>query len=315
MAGDRRALVYELRIEPAAVADELTTFIRRAVEDFQRDGAIVGLSGGIDSAVVAALTVRALGPERVLGLLLPERDSEPRSKRDALRLARSLSIRHKTVRLTLPLALLGVYRQVPLWVLPTRRLRAKMVRRYYARYAETLGEEETPFSAVMVGTQGRSGPWLNQAVAYHRVKVRLRMALLYYQAELKNLLMVGTDNKTELAVGFFVKYGDAAADVAPLAGLYKTQVRQLAMYLGVPPEIIARPPSPDLLPGLTDEFAIGMDYATLDRVLWQLEQGEEPDAIAAALGLDLAQVHYVQELTHRSAHMRAPPIAPPHEDL
>jgi len=303
-------LVSELRIEPAAVADELTVFIRRAVEDFQRDGAIVGLSGGVDSALVAALAARALGPERVLGLIMPERDSEPRSKRDALRLARSLGIRHKTVRLTLPLTLLGVYRQVPLWVLPTRRLRAKTVCRYYARYAETLGAGETPFSAVMVGTQGQCGPWLNQTVAYHRVKVRLRMVLLYYQAELENLLVVGTCNRTELAVGFFVKHGDAAADVDPLAGLYKTQVRQLAAHLGIPPEIIARPPSPDLLPGLTDEFAIGMDYATLDRVLWLLERGEEPGAIAAALGLDLAQVHYVQELTRRSAHMRAPPIAP-----
>ena len=308
-------MVDELLIEPSAVTDELTAFIRRTVEDFQRDGAIVGLSGGIDSAVVAALAVRALGPERVLGLLLPERDSEPRSKRDALRLARSLGIRHKTIGLALPLAVLGVYRQVPLWVLPTRRLRAKMVRRYYTRYAEALGEQETPFSAVMVGTRGLSGPWLNQAVAYHRVKVRLRMALLYYQAELENLLVVGTCNRTELAVGFFVKHGDAAADVDPLTGLYKTQVRQLAAHLGVPPEIIARPPSPDLLPGLSDEFAIGMDYATLDRVLWLLEQGEEPGAIAAALGLDLAQVHYVQELTRRSDHMRAPPIAPPHEDL
>jgi len=134
------------------------------------------------------------------------------------------------------------------------------------------------------------------------------------QAELENLLVVGTCNRTELAVGFFVKHGDAAADVDPLAGLYKTQVRQLAAHLGVPPEIIARPPSPDLLPGLSDEFAIGMDYATLDRVLWQLEQGEEPDTIATTLGLDLAPVHYVQELTRCSAHMRVPSIAPPQRD-
>jgi len=241
---------------------------------------------------------------------MPEHDGEPRSRRDALRLTRSLGIRCRVVNLTLPLALLGVYRQVPLWVLPTRRLREKVVRRYYARYAETLREGEMPFSAVMLGTRGLQGPWLNQSVAYHRAKVRLRMTVLYYHAELENLLVLGTYNRTELAVGFF-KYGDASADVAPLAGLYKMQVRRLAAYLGVPLEILSRPLSPDLLLGLTDEFAIGMEYATLDRVLRRLERGEDPDGIAAAPGLDLAQVRYVQELTRRSAHMRAPAIAPP----
>jgi len=199
MARSGRRPVDELRIAPAALAAELVLFIRQAAEDFQREGAIVGLSGGIDSAVVASLAVRALGPEQVLGLILPERDSEPQSKRLARQLARGLGIRHKTVGLTPLLALLGVYRQVPLWLLPGRRLKAKMVRRYYAQYTEALGEEETPFSAVMVGTRGLRGPWLNQSVAYHRVKVRLRMVLFYYYAELHNLLMLGTCNKTELA--------------------------------------------------------------------------------------------------------------------
>jgi len=307
----------ELHLDPGTLTENLTAFIGRAVEAFRRAGAIVGLSGGIDSAVVAALAARALGPERVLGLIMPERDSEPRSRRDALRLARSLGIRCRVVNLTPPLALLGVYRQVPLWVLPTRRLREKAVRRYYARYAETLGQGETPFSAVILGTRGLEGPWLNQSVAYHRVKARLRMTVLYYHAELENLLVLGTCNRTELAVGFFVKHGDASADVAPLAGLYKTQVRRLAAHLGIPVEILSRPPSPDLLPGLTDEFAIGMEYATLDRVLWRLERGEDPDSIATALGLDPAQVRYVQELTCRSAHMRAPAITPPqmHRDV
>jgi len=302
--------VDELRIAPAAVADELVLFIRQAAEDFRREGAIVGLSGGIDSAVVASLAVRALGPEQVLGLILPERDSAPQSKRLARQLARGLGIRHKTVGLTPLLALLGVYRQVPLWLLPGRRLKAKMVRRYYAQYTETLGEEETPFSAVMVGTRGLRGPWLNQSVAYHRVKVRLRMVLFYYYAELHNLLMLGTCNKTELAVGFFVKHGDAAADVAPLVHLYKTQVRALAAHLGVPDEIIARPPSPDILPGLTDELAMELDYATLDQVLWRLERGLDAEAIAAELELPPGPVRYVELLTRRAVYLRAPPRIP-----
>lgn len=300
----------ELGIEPAAVTRELTAFIRQAVEDFRREGAIVGLSGGIDSAVVATLAARALGPQQVLGLILPERDSAPESRRLARRLARQLGIRHKTVGLTPPLALLGVYWQVPLWLLPTRRLQALMVRRYYAGYAEALGEGETPFSAVMVGTRGQRNPWLNRSVAYHRVKVRLRMVLLYYYAELRNLLVLGTDNKTELAVGFFVKYGDAAADVAPLAPFYKTQVRALATFLGVPDEIIARPPSPDILPGLTDEQAMGVDYPTLDRVLWRLERGVAVEAIAAELGLSPAPVRYVEMLTQRARCLRDAPRIP-----
>lgn len=298
----------ELRIEPADVESRLTAFIRQAMEDFQREGAIVGLSGGLDSAVAAALTARALGVERVVGLILPEHDSAPESKRLARQLARSLGIRYRTVGLTLPLALLGVYRQVPLWLLPGRRLKAKAVLHYYRRFREALPEGETPFSAVMLGTRGLSAPWLNQTVAYHRVKVRLRTTVLYYYAERYNLLVVGTTNKTELATGFFVKYGDAAADIAPLAHLYKTQVRALAKYLNIPEPIIARPPSPDLLPGLTDELAIGLDYTTLDRVLWRLEQGMDTETIAGEIGLPPVQVRYVQTLSERAQRLLAPPL-------
>jgi NAD+ synthase len=300
----------ELSIEAATLSDGLAAFIRQAVDEHRRDGAIVGLSGGIDSAVVAALAVRALGPERVLGLILPEWDSAPESKRLARRHARQLSIRCRTVGLTKLLLLLGIYRQVPLWVLPTRGLRAGVIRRQYERYSEAFGEGESPFSAVMVGTRGLSGPWLNQAVAYHRVKVRMRTVLLYYHAELHNLLMLGTSNKSELSVGYFVKYGDSAADATPLAGLYKTQVRALAAYLGVPREIIERPPSPDILPGLTDEGALQMDYATLDRVLWRLEQGGEVDEVAAACGIARERVAYVRMLIRRSESLRRSPRVP-----
>ncbi len=298
----------ELRIEPADVVACLTAFIRNAVEDFRREGVVVGLSGGLDSAVVAALAVRALGADGVLGLILPERDSAPESKQLARHLARSLGIRCRTVGLTLLLALLGVYRQLPLWLIPGRRLKAKAVLHYYEQFRKSLPEGETPFSAVMIGTRGLSGPWLNQTVAYHRVKVRLRTIVLYYYAERYNLLVAGTANKTELATGLFVRYGDTAADIAPLATLYKTQVRALAEYLQVPQEIIARPPSPDLLPGLTDELAIGLDYATLDKVLWRLERGMDAETIAGEFGLSPAQVRYVQTLTGRAQRLLSPPL-------
>jgi NAD+ synthase len=295
----------ELYLEPVTLTARLTAFIRESADDLRRDGAVVGLSGGVDSAVAAALAIRALGPQHVLGLILPEHDSAPESRRLALQQGRDLGIRCKTVRLTSLLALLGVYRQVPIWLLPTRRLRERMVCQYYEAGSRSLGEGETPFSAVMLGTRGLQGPWLDQTVAYHRVKGRLRMVVLYYHADLNNLLVLGTCNRTELTVGFFVRHGDAAADIAPLASLYKTQVRQLAPHLGVSGEIINRPPSPDMLPGLTDERAMGLEYVVLDRILWRLERGMDGGRIAQDLGLAASQVSYVEKLVQRAAVLRA----------
>ncbi len=301
---------FDLSLDAAASAEALASFIMREVTDLRRGGALIGLSGGIDSAVVAALAVRALGPERVLGLILPEHDSDPESRSLGCKLARELGIRRRTVWLTPLLALIGAYWQVPLWLVPARRLREKLVTDHYRRYAETLKEGETPFSTVMVGTQGLQSPWLNEVIAYHRLKVRLRTVLLHYHADLRNYLLLGTCNKTELAVGFFVKHGDAATDVDPLASLYKTQVREVAAYLRVPQPIIDRPPSPDVLPGLTDEQAMQIDYPTLDRVLWGLERGLAHDNIASELRLSIERVRYVETLTLRAAFLREAPHEP-----
>jgi len=298
----------ELTIDAASLTIQLEEFIRMGVDNLRREGAIVGLSGGIDSAVVAALAAQALGPEKVLALLMPDRDSARTSKRDALKLVQGLGIRYKTVGLTKFLLLIGIYWKLPLWLLGLRRFQSKLIHRYYDSFVKEWGE--SPFAAIMVGTKELPGPLVNQAVAYHRVKGRLRAILLYYYAELENLLVLGTCNKTEKSIGFFVKYGDAAADVAPLESLYKTQVQQLAAFLEIPDAIISKPPSPDLLPGITDEYAIGLSYETLDRILWRLEAGMGIEEIAGALGLEPDRVDYVRELTRRSAHMRAQPEVP-----
>jgi NAD+ synthase len=298
----------ELTIDAASLAAQIEAFIRVGVDNLQREGAVVGLSGGIDSAVVAALAARALSPDKVLALLMPDRDSARASKRDALKLAQKLGIRTKTIGLTKFLFLIGIYWKLPLWLLGLRRFQSKLVRRYHDSFVREMGE--SPFAAILMSTKGLQGPWLNQAVAYHRVKGRLRAILLYYYAELENLLVLGTCNKTEKAIGFFVKYGDAAADIAPLESLYKTQVRQLAAFLEIPEEILSKSPSPDLLPGITDEYAIGLSYETLDEILWRLEEGIATEKIARTLGLERDAVDYVQELMRRSAPMRAQPEAP-----
>lgn len=298
----------ELSIDASVVATGIEGFLRQQVDTLRREGVILGLSGGIDSAVVATLAARALGPERVLALIMPERDSHPQSQRDALHLVRMLRVRYQVIVLTHLLSAIGIYRKVPLWLVPFRGLRERVVALYHRRYAREL--PESPFMAGLLGTRGIEGGWLRRGYAYVRIKHRLRMILLYYHAELENLLVLGCCNRSEVMTGFFVQYGDSAADAVPLGPLYKTQVRELATYLGIPPAIVAKPPSPDLLPGLTDEGALGLSYEVLDRILWRLEAGIAPEQVAVALTVSPRTVEYVAELMRRSQHMRLLPPAP-----
>lgn len=298
----------ELKIEPAPVAEQLEAFIRQQVEGFRRDGAVLGLSGGVDSAVVATLAARALGPHKVLGLFMPERDSEPQSRRDALAVAEKLSVTWREIDLTPLLSLAGIYGTVPLRALGARRVQAWAVRRFYERYARAFGE--SPLLRVLQGTKGKHTAWLDKGTAYHRIKHRMRMTMWYYHGEMENRLVLGCANRTEELTGFFVKYGDSAADIAPIAGLYKTQVRQLAQYLEVPQQVITKAPSPDLLPGITDEYILGLTYDLLDRILVRLVKGQKREAIARELDIPPGQVDYVGELIRRSEHMRELPLVP-----
>ena len=175
--------------------------------------------------------------------------------------------------LTPILSALGIYRLLPLRLLGIRRVKERAVRWQYNSLEKTLGEP--PFVRGLLGTRGigKSQHFLDSGLAYSRAKHRARMMVLYYLAEHENRLVVGTTNKTESMTGFLVKWGDSAADIDPILPLYKTQVRQMAAYLGVSEAIIHKAPSPDLLPGLVDEVALGISYETLDLILERLEQG------------------------------------------
>jgi NAD+ synthase len=169
-----------------------------------------------------------------------------------------------------------------------------------------------PFRAGLLGTRdlGEKKELIDAGNAYSRVKHRMRMVTLYYYADLENLLVLGTTNKSESATGFVVKWGDNVADVEPLLPLYKTQVRQLASYLGVSETVIDKAPSPDLLPGIVDGLALGIDYETLDGILWGLDQGWDEDKIVGVLRVGAAQVEHVREMQRRSAHLRTLPPWP-----
>jgi NAD+ synthase len=294
-----------MNIRPEEVSLLLENFIREHVRKLERSGVILGLSGGIDSAVLAELCKRAVGPERTLVLLMPEKDSEREHIHDALDFAKRLGVETRLINMTPYLKKLGIYKFSPLSAIPfPRKLRGFLIRKLIHYYEGRTGEH--PFSASMVGVEGKEfGPFLSHKVAYYRIKHRMRMMLLYYYGELENRLVVGAANKSEYEIGYFVKHGcDDATDIMPLINLYKTQVRDLARYLNVPSRIIEKPPSPDILPGIIDEEAIGIPYEKLDLILLALKKGWEGDEITQVLGIEEKEIIYVKNLMQKSEHMR-----------
>ena len=307
---ERVSVEEAMQIDPAQVTERIVEFIRRYVDEFQREGVLLGMSGGIDSALVGSLAARALGPDKVKALLLPERDSSPDSKTDALLEIERLGIQHEEVSLTPMLSAMGVYGLAPLRILGVRRLKAAVVQQQHRAQVESLGE--MPFRAGLLGTTGLGAKkrLIDTGNAYTRIKHRMRLLTLYYYADLENRLVLGTTNRSESMTGFVVKWGDNVADIEPLLPLYKMHVRQLARYLGVSEKILDKAPSPDLIPGIVDELALGIDYETLDKILWGLEQGWTVGRLVETFEVSAAQVAHVQEMQRRSEHLRTFPPCP-----
>jgi len=296
-------LKEKLQINPEKIVSRLTLLIKDKMEKLKRDGVIFGLSGGVDSAIICALCVKAVGKEKCLGLIMPEEDSSKETRADAELTAKHFGVKTEFCDISSHLKLFGIYKLVPTRYLP-RIFRDKAVRKFYGYYKQKTGESY--FQSQLLGTKGYPyQEWLNKSQAYYRIKHRIRMVKMYYEAELRNLLCVSSANKTEWLTGLFVKWGiDGAGDVAPLLPFYKTQVRQLAEYLDVPQKITGKAPSPDVMPGITDEYAMGIDYEKLDLILVGLERKMSLPEIAKEVEVDEKIVDYVRELNRRSGHMR-----------
>ena len=292
-----------LDLDPAAETGRIIEKIKFMVlQQFRRQGAIVGISGGIDSAVVLALCVQALGPERILGLLLPEKDSQPESEFLAIRLAQKFGVRTQKEDITPALEGFGCYK----W-------RDEAVRRIFPDYGpgwaikivlpnDLLTQGSLNVFYLVVNDPGGNeyrkrlpNKEFRQIMAASNFKQRSRMAMLYYYAELNNYVVMGTSNKNEYDLGFFVKYGDGGVDISTIGHLYKTQVYQLARYLGVPEEIQKRTPTTDTYPGASsqEEFFFRIPFTILDTIWFGYEHGIPKEEISKALELEIDQVNFV----------------------
>jgi NAD+ synthase len=310
-----------LLLDAEKTVAQITETIRTQIKDtLKRRGVVLGLSGGIDSSVVAALCVRALGAERVFGIFMPERDSSD----DALILGRMLadSLGISTVVENIEPALRG---------LKCYDRQDEAIKATFPEYESGMkfkltlpslleGNRMNIFRLTLALPSGelksarmRPESYL-QLVAATNFKQRIRKTIEYYHADRLNFAVAGTPNRLEYDQGFFVKQGDGAADLKPIAHLYKTQVYQLAEYLGVPEEIRRRPPTTDTysLPQTQEEFYFALPYDKMDLCLYARNHDINANEVAELLGLKTDQIEAVyQDIDNKrrtTAYLKAYPL-------
>ncbi len=244
-------------------ADRIVGFIRDTVRGSGCDGAVIGLSGGIDSAVVTKLTVEALGPKKVINVFMPSATTPEDDHRCTSEFSSSLGTDYRVI---------GISPMVD-------------------AFSDALG----------LGAEDR--------LSRGNISARCRMTILFDIARRMNHLVIGTSNKSEMMMGYFTKFGDGACDVVPIVNLYKTQVRELAGIIGIPKEIITRPPSAGLWEGQTDEGEMGVTYNDLDNVLFRMDSMDDRE-ISEETGVPVEKVSEIRERVRKTAHKRQPAISP-----
>ncbi len=314
---DRHVLDIDLEREAGEISARLKDIVTKTL---MRRGVVVGVSGGIDSSTTAALAVRALGPARVFGLLMPERDSRGESTRLGRLVCEHLGIAHTVEDIQPPLAAIGCYRRYD-----------DAVRRVFPAYGEGWkskivlpadlldSDRMNVFRVVVEDPDGERHEARLPVQAYLEIvaatnfKQRIRKTLEYYHADRLNYAVAGTPNRLEYDQGFFVKNGDGAADVKPIAHLYKTQVYAMARHLGLPPEITSATPTTDTysLEQGQDEFYFVLPHAEMDLLLWAKNHGVPSGQAAPVLGLAAAQVERVYRDIDRKRLTTLPLQLPP----
>jgi len=249
-------------IDVITTSKELINYIRSYVDGAGVRGVVLGVSGGTDSATTAALAVKALGPERVYVLILPDKENEEEDIRDAELVTKVLGLEN-------------------------------------VEYIDITDIVESFLKALK--TDYDRAP----KVPKGNIKARVRMVILYYYANIHNLLVVGSSDRSEYLLGFFTKWGDGAADIYPLINLYKTQVRLLAEYLGIPEKIVWKPSSPGFWRGHKARDELGADYDVIDKILYHLiDLRLDPVETAKEVGVPLELVYSILKRVKMTEHKR-----------
>ncbi|MEM3622217.1 MAG: NAD+ synthase [Candidatus Bathyarchaeia archaeon] len=255
-----------LNLDFQEVEVKIKRFIKDYVEKSKVKGIVLGLSGGIDSSTTAALSALAIGGNKVLGLILPEKETyETKDVKHAKLVAKKFGFKTKTIDITSTLE--AFYKSIP---------------------------EFDPTDKVCKGN----------------IKARTRMIYIYYFANRLSMLVCGSSDKSETMMGYFTKWGDVAADISPIMDLYKTQVRKLAQHIGIPKEILTKPPSPALWPGQLAETELGIKYETLDLILYGLEHFMETKEIAKQLDIEEELVENIKRRWLSMEHKRRMLLTP-----
>jgi NAD+ synthase len=316
-----------LDLDLPATVERICGRIKESAAKMGKRGAVVAISGGIDSSACAALSARALGREHVFFLILPERDSSAKSGRLGRMLAEHLRVEHLVCDIAPTLEAIGCYR----W-------RDDAIRAVFPDYGDGWKnkiviagglERGINYHKLVVESpdgrrqEKRLGPkeYL-QIVAAQNFKQRIRKTLEYFHADRLNYLVIGTPNRLEYDQGFFVKNGDGAADMKPIAHLYKTQVYAIARHFGLPAEVVSARPTTDTfsLEQGQDEFYFALPYEKMDLALWAKNNGRPAKELAAALGITEQQAELVyrdidtKRRTTRYLHAR-PELVEPVEEL
>jgi len=299
--------------------NSIENFVKEEISKrFQKRGAVIGISGGIDSAVMAAICAKSIDPKQVLGIIMPEKESDPISQILAKKIAEQFQIETKIIDITSILESFGVY-----------SIKEQIVKEKFSnfnnncKYRVTIPSKISnsagiPFLEILDDKNKKyqfkiSTSEFLTLIASSSIKHRVRMTLLYYYAEKNNFCVVGTTNKSEFLQGYFVKYGDGGTDLEPLTNLYKSQIYQIGEFLKVPNEILEKDASADIWSFNTsdEEFFYSVPYHIVDLILYARENNMTKSEIEKISNLSLEQIEKLLQFQNqkqvKSQHMREMP--------